>query len=457
MREINIEKNQKFNESEDILENNYERIIQKGFELISTKADERTGLFPAANPDIQTPESKENHMQEAWIRDTSWNIILLIETMDNLERAKSKNQITRSINEFLNNDILKILNLLNQPRWLDKFNQTILDNGSHTALSGEAPEVHLKQDGQECHWDQNQPESWGELLIAIGKAKEKGILVECPSELINVIRIITEYLIRIKPWKFSGAGMWEGLPAYSPASRSSAIAIAKGLEAISIFFKNDPRLIKQIDDTVDKTINFVKEDVNHDYTTPDSHPDGADLAMLAAIILPGSNKTELSFTQYIEDNGQKLQIGPLPGTIRFIGDLYNRGELGEARWFMADPIMAIGYFKEASRAYENGNLEMAEKYKQIAQSRLDQSLRISKHYDRHPQLFPELFIQRDPDNVHDEPNILIMNDGTKTVALQPLERSLLWNTCLVMAASAESVNINKIGSQKLLSKFKQVA
>jgi len=419
-----------------VVEGKYEKIAEKNFRMIVENADVESGLFSAVDPKFETQASKEDHMSEAWIRDTSWNLISLIETVRSTDGAGSGGERVPAMKEFIREDLKKLLALLNRDRWLARFRQDIIDTGAVTYLSGDAPEVHMKTDGAECQWDQNQPESWGELLIAFGEAEDAGIVEKYSTEEMRVIRAIAEYLVNIKPWKFAGAGMWEGLPAHSPSSRSNALAIAKGLDAILLLFEDDPLLSKKVNDAIDQTMAFVRENINTDYTVPYAHGDGADLAMLVSMVLPETERTALPFIKYIEENGAKLGIGPLPGAIRFIGDPYKRGELGEARWFMANPILAIGYLREAEKEFKHGNLEQARDYQQKADSFLEQALEISRHYGHDPELFPELFIQRDPGNVKGQSNILERNDGRRTVALEPLERSLVWNSALVMSAGA---------------------
>jgi len=444
-------------ESETGFESRYEEIAEKNFKLIRENAHAESGLFSAVDSKIDTPASKENHMSEAWIRDTSWNLISLLETARNIKEVNPENKTINDAWKFIGEDLKKVLVLLNQDRWLGKFKQDVIDNDSFTSLSGEPPEVHMKADGGECHWDQNQPESWGEMLIAFGKAKEDGIVEKYSGDEMEVIKAITEYLVKIKPWKFEGAGMWEGLPGRSPSSRSNAIAIAKGLDAILPLFQNDQFFQKNINETIDQTMNFVREDINTDYTTPSGHKDGADLAMLVSMILPETQRTALPFAKYVNDNGSKLGIGSLPGAIRFIGDDYKAGELGEARWFMADPVLATGYFREAKKEFADGNFEKAKDYEKMANSYLERALNISKRYCHDPELFPELFIQRDPNKVKGQPNVLEMNDGAKTVALEPLERSLIWNSALVMTAGTLSDSVAKLNVETSASRSAKAA
>lgn len=422
----------------------HEEIIEKNFRLIAGNANAQSGLFSAVDSRIETPASREDHMSEAWIRDTSWNLISIIETIESVDGMRGGGETVSAMKEFVGEESRKLLALLDQERWLARFRQDVIDNGDCTSLSGEPPEVHLKTNGAECRWDQNQPESWGELLIAFGKARSEGIVEQYSANEMKVIRAIAEYLVKIKPWKFAGAGMWEGVPVHSPSSRSNAVAIAKGLDIALPLFEDDRPFQKEINDTVDRTMAFVREDINTDYTVPHNHENGADLAMPVVMALPETEKTTLPFIKYMEENSAKLGIGPLPGAIRFVGDPYKRGEFGEARWFMANPVLAIGYLREAEKEFARGNLEQAEAHRRTADSFLAQALEISRYYGHDSELFPELFIPRDPENVKGKTNILERNDGRRTVALEPLERSLVWNSALVMTAGALSDRIAKL-------------
>lgn len=419
----------------------YEKIIVGSFETITANVREATGMFSAVDVRINTPEARENHMQESWVRDTAWNLVLLLETADKLKDTTGNEDVSSRLRQFAKNNLLKSLDFLNQPRWLEKFHQEIVDHGAYTSLSMDAPEVHVKADGSACSWDQNQPEPWGVFLAAAGKAREQGS--EFTFGQIATIKAVAEYLIRIKPWKFAGAGMWEGLPGHSPSSRSNALAIAKGLEAAAPIFSKDPFLQKQIADTVEQSMAFVREDPGTDYTAPGGHPRGGDLAMLASMALPETKQTKMPFVNYVEKHKAELQIGSLPGAIRYAGDTYKKGERGEARWFMADPILAIGYFREAGRVLAERDLEQAKHFQELGQARLRQALDISKHYGYEFDLFPELFVPRDPQSVRGQANILERKDGDQLVALEPLPRSLVWNTALVMTASAEAARVAK--------------
>ena len=107
---------------------------------------------------------------------------------------------------------------------------------------------------------------------------------------------------------------------------------------------------------------------------------------------------------------------------------------------MADPVLAIGYFREAQKEFGKGDMVKALMYRHIAEAWLKQALEISRYYGYYPELYPELFIPNDPNNPQNLAKALIKNDGERTVALVPYERSLLWNSALVMSASSEALD-----------------
>lgn len=421
------------------------RAIEDNFRIIQQNAHPITGLFPAVdcNAAVSESESFDDHMREAWIRDWSMNLIGLIGSATNLRKLSPENTLADEISGFVKENITTVLGFLDKPRWTDLFRQSVVYNEWYTEVKSSPPEVHMQQDGARCEgtqngpWDQNQPEAWGEFLLAIGKAKEAGIIGEYSSDQTLFIKRVAGYLVRAQPWAFESSGMWEGLPVRTPTSRSVAIAIAKGLDAVSSFLYEDDQshyaqmAREHINFVVQMSMLFVRQNPDEDYTARNGHTNGVDLAMLAAIMLFDSEKTRLSFTEYVERNKEKLGIGELIGARRYDGDPYKRGELGEARWFMAEPILAIGYFQEAQHALKMGDLEKAKACRAIGEARLKQALAIVKLY-RYP---PELFTPQNPANITDKRGVIIRNG----VALVPLKRSLLWNRALIMLAASEGL------------------
>ena len=425
-------------------ENPYEQIIRGNFEAIRGNVNFTSGFFPAVEPGVGDKSAyEENHMQEAWIRDWSMNIIGMVDGVANLRKLSSKSTLANEISDFVKRDITKVLGVLSaDSRWTEKFNGDIVDHPWYTELAGRPPEAHVQQDGTRCkgtiygEWDQNQPEAWGEFLLAIGKAKEVGVIDEYDWDgQMEFIETVAGYLVRIQTWRFLCTGMWEGLPGRSPTSRSVALAIAKGLDAVCPLFKDAPPLFKrQINRMIDQNMDFVRENPNTDYTEPTGHPDGADLAMLATMILDGGEATKLSFVDYVLQNGKKLGIGSTPGAKRFVGDSYYMNEEvedGEARWFMAEPILAIGFFQAADEAFKQGNLTEAAHYYGIAKYRLKRTLEIIEEYGYPPELFKVIApTTRGGENTY-----------------EPFRRSLLWNRALVMIACSQAAVTENLLSQ----------
>jgi hypothetical protein len=325
-------------------------ITLRNFNLISSLEHPVTGFFPAV--DTFTAKNPEmDDMDKAWTRDHAMDMVGVVDASSNLRRLGLGSELTSRMDNFIFGNLGKVLDFYDQPRWRDKFKQVVIDRGGFTELSGVAPEIHTALDGEKSHfkrddgsegWNQNQPDSWGALLIAVGRAKEEGVVPGFSEKEKAFVRTMAEYLIRIDATRFKSSSMWEGEEGHSPSSRSTALIIAKGLDASRSIFEDDEFFLRRIDKNVEKIMSFIKDDINTDYTAPSGHPDGADLAMVVAMTLPASERTRLPFARYVRENGEKLGIGELPGAIRFIGDPYKHGEMGEARWFMADPLLAKG-------------------------------------------------------------------------------------------------------------------
>ena len=233
----------------------HETVIREQFEILRNTVNLDTGLWPAVEPGVGKKEAYEaDHMGDAWIRDTSMNLIGLIETAALLKRLHPEGtSLGADIRDFVRIDIERLLSFLAKDpnRWFEKFRQGVLVNEKYSCLIDPkyggpgAPEVHLKANGDPCPWErQNQPDSWGELLIALGRAKATGIIQEYSKDeldqegrvtkvgQITRIKQIAGYLCRIQPWNFECSGMWEDPEVRAPTSRSTALIIIKGLKAV---------------------------------------------------------------------------------------------------------------------------------------------------------------------------------------------------------------------------------
>ena len=349
----------------------HEAVIREQFEILRRTVNLVTGLWPAVEPGVGKKEAYEaDHMGDAWIRDTSMNLIGLIEAAAILKHLDKNSVLAAEIGEFIKEDVHRLIKFLDQPRWTDKFRQPVVVNEEYSALIDKehgglgAPEVHLKTDGTECEWKrQNQPDSWGELLIAIGRAAQIGIIdkysdgsVDPNDNEILFIKRVAGYLCRIQPWNSECSSMWEDPEVRAPTPRSTALIIIKGLKAIRDIVKGD-QIQADIHVALRRTMKFVKEDPNTDRTCPD-HDDGADLAMAIAEGMPSTDRTRMPADKYISENAERLSIGVFPAAKRHLYDRYfanPKVKIREARWFISNPTLVIDYAQAARLAIEEGD------------------------------------------------------------------------------------------------------
>lgn len=422
----------------------HETVIRNQFEVIKHFVHPVTGLWPAVEPGAGKREVYEdNHMQDAWIRDSSMNLIGLIEAAAILKQLNKRSALAAEIGEFVRDDIHRVIGYLDRERWTNRFRQPILVNEDHSTFAKPeigAPEVHLKTDGAECEWKrQNQPDSWGELLIAIGRAKQAKIIDKYSDSETLFIERVAGYLCRIQPWNFECSGMWEDPEVRAPTPRSTALIIVKGLKAVRDLVKNGQQA--DIHAALRRTMVFVKEDPNTDKTCPD-HGDGADLAMAIAEAMPSTDRTRMPADQYISDNAERLSIGVFPGAKRHLYDAYfgnPKVAISEARWFISNPTLVIDYSQATRLAIENEEYAQAAASFNQSVARFDQTLAVLDHY----KYAPELFIPTDPEFVNEDENPWIERDPSENVLLVPLQRSLLWNRAFIAWAAAEMAYTQK--------------
>jgi hypothetical protein len=429
----------------------HEPVIRQQFEILRDTVNPITGLWPAVEVGVGKKEAyEEDHMQDAWIRDSSMNLIGLIEAAAILKHLDKESALATEIGEFVRDDIHRVIGFLNQPRWTNRFRQRITTDEDHSTYANPemgAPEVHLKTDGNPCEWKrQNQPDSWGELLIAIGRARQVGIMKEYlddptknPEESeVLFIKRVAGYLCRIQPWHFECSGMWEDPEVKAP--RSTGLIIIKGLKAIRDIVKGD-QIQADIHVALRRTMAFVREDPNTDRTSPD-HGDGADLAMAIAEAMPSTERTRMPVGTYISDNAERLSIGFFPAAKRHLYDVYYgnpKVAIGEARWFISNPTLVIDYAQATRIAIEGEDFEKAAEYFYQVDFRFDQTMKVLSHYG-----YPwELAKPTDPDCVEPDDHPWPEIDPVENVVLVPLERSLLWNRAFIAWAAAEALFARK--------------
>lgn len=471
------------------LNNRYETYLEDGFNALEACVDKTTGFFPAAFPAPKNidsavqhlaseglDDSADDHMRHFWTRDGAEINMALIKSVIHLKSLSETSPLVDKIATFVKWDITTQLDFMfaHPDRWAMRFNWGIDNNQWDTELKDEtnAPEVHMLQNGNPCRfkdkgsdrergWDQNQPESWGDLLIAVGMAVREGIIDSYTKEQMDVIRAMVSYLTRLMPWKSKASPMWEGKSLTGVKHKDAAIA--KGLDAVYPLFNgvDDEGLRMDIDYTIRRSMFVVKGNYYEDYEPAEENlvPEVRDwpeekrrlikrnLATMITMSYPDfSSDTELPFIPYITDNMGILEIGEAPGAIRFKGDAYKNEGFGEARWLMAEPVIAFNFCKAAEQAEEWGQFKVAKHYRRIAADRLDRFFDVIDKCG----YAPELFISIDPQSVsEDEAGVFrYVVDGVEKV-YKPIGRGLYWNTGLLMEAAALRAELEpEIGEEK---------
>jgi len=421
----------------------HETVIREQFEILRKYVNPVTGLWPAVEPGVGKKEvCEQDHMGDAWTRDTAMNLIGLVETTAILKEMNPESALASEIGDFTSEEIHRLIKFLDKPRWTDRFRQPVTVNENYSALAKPeigAPEVHLKTNGDPCEWPrQNQPDSWGELLIAIGRASQVRIVDSYSDSEILFVKRVAGYLCRIEPWHFECSGMWED-PEVVRDHRSSKLIMVKGLKAIRNLVEGD-QIQADIHVALRRTMVFVKEDPNTDRTSPD-HGDGADLAMAIAEAMPSTDRTRLPADKYISENSERLSIGIFPAAKRHLYDRYHlnpKVAIGEARWFISNPTLVINYSQAARWAIKKEKYEQAAECFRQANFRFDQTEKVLDYY-KYPW---ELAIPTDPDCVGPDDHPWPEIDPAENVILVPLERSLLWNRSFIAWAAAETAYTN---------------
>lgn len=384
-------------------------IIKENTRVILTHQNFDTGLFPASTVDRR---ENEGHYGDAWVRDTAAVVkgLLYVKRFSNDldEQEKLGQAAVRSIGG--------ILEIAGQKRWQKAFSQLIIDEGSYTHLTEEAPPIHLKMNGEVCDWPrQNQPDSWGSLLIIIGHAYEQGIF-EPNDEQRKTIIEITKYLTHIKSEKFESSSMWEDREVRNPPPISTALIVEEGLKTVKKLFVREeaPPFEKELVHIIDRRIHaidvFIEATYPTDYTWIEGHESRTDLATLVA--LGYGDYGRLPLIKYMSEANRQLGNGVFPGKIRFIGDPYKKRDNKEAVWFMALPLESIVFLRKSLRAKIAGSMAEAAKFRSMGLPRLQKAIAIGEEYGFYPELFTR-------ENGHFEPN---GND-------------LLWNRALMIDAA----------------------
>jgi hypothetical protein len=428
----------------------YLGIARKNFEIIKRNVHPDTGLFREYEFGVENPE-------QASIGGTSEIVIGLIEASKRMKKLPTGGELATEIDDFVKDEVGKLLTLLDNPRWTDKFNQDIIKKGHfYTTFADStkgAPEVHLNTDGKPLEGqNQNQPYAWGKFLMMVGRANRTGIIKEYTQDELDqngnvaktgqltLIKQVAGYLLSIQPGDFECIAMGGDVPMRLPAPRSSALAMIDGLGSARHLFTNDPDFQDLISDTIFATMTFIKRDVNTDRIDP-KQSDGASFPMLRTVIMHNPEDANISAIDYITNNSERLGISVSPASKMCTGDEHDKNwdskvKIGEAR-HLVSPDLVIAYSRAVHPALKDFifHLNDAYDYISLAQSRFRQALKVIRCYG-YP---PDTFIPTDSASI--PPGVTswteVDSDEGENVVFVPKERSSIMNRSMMVWAAAE--------------------
>lgn len=326
------------------------RVCERSLETIINEQNPQTGLFPAAT---RVHHLRERHYGDSWVRDGAINILALLDPfiLKLYPAGTTIGDATRAAGKLAANGMLT---LFNTEPWYSGFRQGVEDaideyGRSYTRLVGEPPPVHMKVDGSVCAWPtQNQPDSWGEFLIAEERAIRAGALSldETQQKTTNAI---AGHIVGIDTPNHEQVSMWEWVEVHHPAPTSSIAIDAEGLQKISPFVTN--LFLKEY---LRRSVRRYREVANAaypvEYTTLD-HRGKTDLATYVAHSVDAFEGQSLS--RYLLAAIPELGDGQYPGKRRYLGDHYDNVE-GEAIWPIGTLIESKIFLERAILSLEKG-------------------------------------------------------------------------------------------------------
>lgn len=379
--------------------------MQKSLNYILNEQHLTSHLFPAATAARQ---DQENHYQDAWVRDLSMIGMALFDPLilKHYSQGERTGDRIRSSGARLINGMLS---LFGQEPWESGFEQEIVEDKdqwgrTYTHLVREAPPTHSKVDGKDCSWPtQNQPDSWGEFLIAAASGIKHGV-VKLDDEQKKTLGKIADYLVRTQVDKFKQFSMWEWGEVYQPAPLSTVSLCAMGLEEISPHLSEKTR--EAVRSEAKKLQIVVANLYPNEYTVPNGHESKTDMATLVAHSVGALSRH--SFTEYSDIADQELGNGEHPGKKRYRGDDYHKKDQ-EAIWPM-------GTIMEAKVCLELGKSQESPELREKGLSGLRKAKMV---YDRYGYI----------------PELLRVEDGV----FVPSKNHLLWNEALMTQACSRAL------------------
>lgn len=379
----------------------------------------QTGLFPAATKDRY---DSKYHYDHTWFRDNAMVAIALLDPA--LSKVLSAGE-TAGIQTSATRSIKGMLDLCGTEPWQSAFQQeveNVQENGNaYRRLTREPPPIHLQTNGSPCEtWpSQNQPDSWGELLIATDLMSQQGVFLNTKQQ--GTIEAITKYLLKIDTSSLLQNSMWEDGEVYNPSPTSSVAIVAKGLAAIAPYVSLELR--GSIKPHVKSLMDFVKTTYPGDHTHPFNHRSATDLATLVGHGLGAFPYVRLD--PYLQKVHEELGDGQYPGTRRYVGDDYHAYQGREAVWPMGSLLQAKIFLQTSIYLYHNPKtIDTAGEFRGKGLELLQKVINVCDAWGYNPELLKQT------------------DEG-----LVPNENHLLWNEALMALVCARAIIAGRLASE----------
>lgn len=410
-------------------------------------------LFPAADADHC---DFTNNYDRFWVRDGAIDAYYLLKAQTPEAQQSAQRALQGMFQLFTHDDFQR------------GFAMRPDDHGHITYLEPQkAPPVHRRINGEDVYWfGRNQPDSFGEVLIAIAELGKQNMTLSGRKEMFtsrqqDTLIQMVEYLLGLKIWKFACSSMWENEQVHSPPPLSTVAIVAKGLEEILPYLPEE--FGAKIKPYVYQARQFIAGKNNahpfpHEYTEQ-YHPSRYDLATLVAFDLGAFDympiekylewrqgaKNELGYKGMIgllrrfkhdpyyarRVDKQSINIGPMGDDIR----QNSIADGGEALWFMSlamDTKMLCKLAQQMQKQTQHIDQWIQEEILHHVQYMEDL---YNWCNDTYPELFTPTFFNMEPPTMNN--NDLLWNHAVVIGALQEFKKTLPF---LVLAPAPNSIS-----------------
>lgn len=397
---------------EDINREYLQKQIGDSINTLLNEQHPKSHIFPAATQKRFVPEGHYNH---SWLRD---NAMIIYALLDHVWAEVGDPTLVKEGREAAVDGIKGNLALFTQEPWNSAFEQKIEQTKDAygrdcTKLTQPAPPIHFTINGENCAWPtQNQPDSWGSFLIAVGQAVNQGVL-ELTDKEKGVVADISGFLGRARVDSLQQHSMWEWGVVYMPCPTSTLALCAKGLElAIPIVQGSQKEVNRR---TAGRLREAAQNQYPVEYTVTEGHQSKSDMATLVAAHAGALDGLFLS--GYFNIAHRELGNGQDPGKRRYLGDHYYRTDQGEAIWPMG-ALLEANFFLEKAITLRNHDpsSKTAEQFRQLGLKSLQNVQGIIDKWGYCPELL----------------------QNTKE-GLIPNNNHLLWNEALMLQASTRAL------------------